>query len=118
MSGAIETLLDKYGTAIELEFVRAPSSLVHIRLPQPPEWAPRPDGERIPAGEVGQAVRAARSQMVCGTRLHEEHQGGPAYAVGTFADEDLCRRCVRGLGPHSVRAFEHPQPGDRTEDDS
>jgi hypothetical protein len=29
----------------------------------------------------------------------------------SFADDDLCRRCYRALGPYSARAFEHPRPG-------
>jgi hypothetical protein len=38
--------------------------------------------------------------------------GGPGQPVSSFPDEALCAACVRALGDQSVRAFEHPQPGD------
>lgn len=49
---------------------------------------------------------------LCGYRARR-HLGGFEAGdkrVHEFDDDQLCRACVRELGPHSARAFEHPQP--------
>jgi hypothetical protein len=50
--------------------------------------------------------------MLCGTRLRHTWPGAAGQPVSEFPDENLCRAGVRALGDQSVRAFEHPQPGD------
>lgn len=94
----------------DLEFIRnTRTGTVHI-LP----WDDSP--EEIPAGDWGDAVAARLASpppgMLCGTRLRHGWPGEPGEPVDEFGDNDLCVACVRALGDQSVRAFEHPQPGD------
>ncbi|GGL55317.1 hypothetical protein [Planomonospora parontospora] len=108
MGGAAERLLQEWGTTIELNFARMPDTgKVHVVFPEPPRWA-QDDGE--PIGTAADAALTARTPMVCGLKLRLEAQGGRGLFLATFPDEQLCARCVKGLGRHSVRAFEHPQP--------
>ena len=48
--------------------------------------------------------------MLCGVRLRYGLSGLPGGFVSVFADDALCRGCVRAFGSQAARAFEHPQP--------
>lgn len=109
--GAVQ-LLDKYDTAIDLEFARTPSGTVHVIVPEAPDWA-RPAARVLERWSDAADIVTDRTPMVCGLRrLLNPFGDRGTVPVDVFADDDLCERCVKGLGRHSARAFEHPQPED------
>jgi hypothetical protein len=115
MSGVVEALLEKYGTAIELDFVRSPSGAVHVRYPALPSWAEEEKEENSADTDEAIALLSGRTRMIFGLVRFVDYVGenhAKFTPVGAFADDDLCAGCYRALGSHSVRAFEHPRPGD------
>lgn len=85
-------------------FVVTRARTVHI-LPAntQTEVAPIKDGQDFAASATG------RTRMLCGHRCWvdwTESSRTAAHPVGEFNDEDLCRRCMRALGPDAYRVFE------------
>lgn len=106
---ALRALLDRAaaeGPPIDLRFVRhRRTGTVHVRWPADP----REPVEVLAWSELG-AVLTAPVATVCGYAARHNRDGRGDAAVSVFADEDLCGRCHRGLGPHAVLAFDHPRP--------
>lgn len=52
-----------------------------------------------------------RRRALCGYRSHVSFVAGEDHDqyVSVFPDQRLCGGCLRSLGPHQARAFEHPQ---------
>jgi hypothetical protein len=108
MASAIVELLTRIEETrgIALEFLRHnPSGVVHVLWPADPDEAP--DDRVRPWAEVmGQSVRTLCPYE--GRRDGEFGLPDPVdERVSVFADEALCARCHRALGPWQHKAFEH-----------
>jgi hypothetical protein len=103
-------------TSIELSFVQhRTSSVVHVIMPTDPdvEYSSEPSDE---INWIGWLV--GERFTLCGyiARVPLGGLGEGDKLVSRFPDDLLCRSCHRVLGPHTARAFEHPQPGDEPPD--
>jgi hypothetical protein len=97
---------------IELTFIQnRASSVVHVITPRDPDPTPNVSADDVSLDRLIDALVGACSTL-CGYRA-QRHRGGFENGdprVHQFPDDQLCGTCVRVLGPHAPRAFEHPQP--------
>lgn len=99
-------LLNRLAAAgeLELSFVENRSTgVVHVELPRVPPWMEDDSGPV--ADPLLNVALVGKTTSLCGIWLISAP--GDRY-VSVFADERICARCVRALGPHAYRAFEHP----------
>ena len=102
-------------TDVELAFVRhRRTGTVHVLWPADPDAEPDPPEPAREQVVETDWIGWLRGDLgtLCGY-VAREHLGGQWQGdqrVTVFADELLCARCHRALGPHAARAFEHPVP--------
>jgi hypothetical protein len=111
-AAAARALLDRRAD-LELGFVQhRRSGTVHILWPDDPdERGQQVRFADVPEERVLDLALGARPTL-CGY-VAREHLGGAGEGdqrTNVFADELLCARCHRSLGPHAARAFEHDRP--------
>lgn len=95
-------VLDEQGW-LGLEFVARPGApTVHVVVPVAPAWMDQQDAQLVAGDDVDDLLLGS-TPTLCGYVLPSTGR------LTVFADERLCRRCVRVLGPLAPRAFEHPR---------
>jgi hypothetical protein len=105
-------LLTRHGD-IEVTFIQHhKSGRVHIITPTDPDATPVAAAATPPGFADISATYHSAPVTLCGyyAHLHRGEFEAGDKLVHEFDDGLLCRPCVRELGPHSARAFEHPQP--------